>query len=110
MNANEQDDTATPRAGGDVIWKSASQVSPAGSVPENATTPSPDAAKGETRAAGDSILEGANEKQSGESQQLFNNPSDLSPSLCMRDSRRLSRISFSQRHRKKLKSSRIRVR
>jgi len=68
MKANEQDDTATPRAGGNVIWKSASQVSPAESADENLNPPSLEAPESETRAAGDGILKGASQNQTGESQ------------------------------------------
>ena len=68
MKANEQDDAATPRAGGDVIWKSASQASPEGSADENTNPASPEAPESETRAAGDVIFKGASQKQSGESQ------------------------------------------
>ena len=38
MNPNEKEDVATPRAGGDVIWKSASQAPPAESEDENSTS------------------------------------------------------------------------
>lgn len=63
MKANEQDDAATPRAGGDVIWKSASQASPTGSADERADTASPEASEIETRAGGDVIIKGASQKQ-----------------------------------------------
>jgi len=52
-----------PRAGGDVIWKSASQASPAGSAEEKANTASPEASEGETRAGGDVIIKGASQKE-----------------------------------------------
>ena len=63
MKANEQDDATTPRAGGDVIWKSANQASPAGSADEKTSTASPEASESETRAGGDVIIKGASQKQ-----------------------------------------------
>lgn len=65
MKANEQDDAATPRAGGDVIWKSASQASPNESADEKANTAFPEASESETRAGGDVIIKGASQKQPG---------------------------------------------
>jgi len=59
MSANEQDDAATPRAGGDVIWKSASQV---GSPDEKSNPASPEESESATRACGDGILKGASQK------------------------------------------------
>ena len=68
MKENEQDDTATPRAGGNVIWKSASQASPAESADENLNPPSPEAPETETRAGGNVLTKGASQNQTGESQ------------------------------------------
>ncbi|HKR11566.1 MAG TPA: hypothetical protein VJT15_05900 [Pyrinomonadaceae bacterium] len=65
MNPKEEENVATPRAGGDVIWKSASQapvVEPAG---ENATATSPHDSDPEQRAActGDGIFKGASQAE-----------------------------------------------
>lgn len=68
MKPNEQDDTATSRAGGDVIWKGPSQASPAESSDEKINTASPEAPESETRAAGDVLTKGASQNQTGESQ------------------------------------------
>lgn len=67
MKANEQDDTATPRAGGDVIWKGPSQAPPADSDAKS-NTASPEAPESETRAAMDVLTKGASQNESGESQ------------------------------------------
>lgn len=67
MNANEHDD-ATPRAGGDVIWKSASQDSPTGSADENTNTASPQDPQAEKRAGGDVIIKGASQSEVGKGQ------------------------------------------
>lgn len=66
MKANEQDDTPTPRAGGDVIWKGPSQVPPAESTEATGNTASPEAP--ETRAAMDALTKSASQDQSGECQ------------------------------------------
>ena len=63
MKTNEQDDAATPRAGGDVIWKSASQASPAESADGNTSTASNEASESETGAGGDVIINGASKNQ-----------------------------------------------
>jgi hypothetical protein len=68
MNANEHDDAATPRAGGDVIWKSASQASPAESADENSNTASPDTPQSGTRAGGDVIIKGGSQDEPGKGQ------------------------------------------
>lgn len=65
MNPNEKEDLATPRAGGDVIWKSASQAEPAEAADEKSTTSSQDS--GATRACGgDVMLKGANQAEGTE--------------------------------------------
>lgn len=68
MKADEQDDAATPRAGGNVIWKSASQAPPAGSADETTNTASSEAAESETHDGGDVLSKGASQTQTGKSQ------------------------------------------
>lgn len=68
MKINEQDDAATPRAGGDVIWKGPSHASPAESADEKSDTSSPEAPESETRAALDVDTKSASQKQAGEGQ------------------------------------------
>ena len=68
MKANEQDDTATPRAGGNVVWKGADHVSPAGSADEKSNTASPEAPESETRSGMDVLTKGASQNQTGENQ------------------------------------------
>jgi len=63
MNANEHDDSATPRASGDVLTKSASQSAGGGAADEKT---SQDADSG-TRAGGDVIIKGASQKQTTDS-------------------------------------------
>ena len=58
MNENEQDDTATPRAGGDVIWKSASQ---AGAPDDESNPSSPEDSESGTRAGGDVMTKSASQ-------------------------------------------------
>lgn len=65
MNPNQKDDVATPRAGGDVIWKGASHASPAESADQNSSTTSTQGADPEKRAAGDGILKGASQAEDG---------------------------------------------
>lgn len=56
MNADEKDDAATPRAGGDVIWKSASQAGDEENKPA-----SPEDSESGTRGAGDVIAKSASQ-------------------------------------------------
>lgn len=64
MKTNEQDDIATPRAGGDVIWKGPSHVSPAEPADETSKTTSPEAQEGK-RAGYDVDTKSATQNQTG---------------------------------------------
>jgi len=63
MKANEHDDVATPRAGGDVLIKSASHAAPGESPDNKANTASSEDSETETRAGGDVLIKGASQKQ-----------------------------------------------
>ncbi len=67
MNPNEKEDVPTPRAGGDVIWKSASQAPPAESADENpGTTSSQDSEADKRACGGDVYLKAASQTEEKE--------------------------------------------